>query len=435
MNPFKIFQLFILTFFLSRYSFKLFFLTVSLPEVLAVLFLCLLTLNMALKKTLSFNGAKNKLLVFFSLSAFLFPCAGIISTCFINSGITFRTELLSSDVLSVLYIMMPIMAFNTNNYIRIQQTFHILTTCMMIVCVLTIIRSITPEIVPAFLIGRINIDTQLYIGGVSLARNNALISPAGAWGQFVVPIFVVYFFSAFSELRKKHWEAKLLLVSLVVMLSTFMTMSRSTWLALTIAVLISFIWLYKTGAINRYLHTTFLIYLFILVFFASDDLFRWAFSLREHTAVNRFIMIEDAFNLFKAKPIWGWGVIQFHQISEFYRFQAVIHNGFMHQLAASGLAGTVPYALTLVLPVFMAVNLIKNTKDRIIKLYTPPLLVGYIACLVELFFYRNVGHSFMWILIGLISALYKVDHQLVKTQKTLPAGKLWGHPHPLPKAF
>ena len=133
--------------------------------------------------------------------------------------------------------------------------------------------------------------------------------------------------------------------------------------------------------------------------------------MREQTAINRFGIMGNAYDLFKQKPIWGFGIINFTSLT-MYNYGAVIHNGLMYKLASTGIVGFIPYICSLLIILYMSIYLIKSTQNQIIKTYTSALLLGYCACIIELFFYRNVGHSFMWIVMGLICALYKIDLQL-----------------------
>lgn len=402
----KLFQFFILTFFLSHYSIKLFFLSISLPEVFVLSIIIVFLLNFSLGKQ-DIIKPKNRLLIIFFLCLFLVPATELISTYVINKAIIFRKELISSRILSILFIIVPWITFNRKNYHNIIHSCHLLYITMMITCILTIIKALFPMLLPDFIIGRTDLDTQLAIAGLNLTRNNVFISPAGAWGQFTIPVFALYFFTSLCNTPPPKKIPMLILSWLIVFVAVILTQSRSTWLAFTVASGMSWYFMCKEGHVNRFLNISFFIYFALLVFFWGDDIYRWAFSLREHTVISRFEIDKIAYSIFKQKPIWGFGVIRFSSLYD-YKFQAVIHNGFMYKLASTGIVGFIPYFLMLFTAFLMSLHLIRNDTTEAIRYLGYGLIVGYVACLIELLFYRNVGNSFMWIVIGFIVVLYRI---------------------------
>lgn len=414
LSSLKLFQFFMLTFFLSRYSIKFFFVSVSLPELVVLSIFTAFFLNLSLNKQGLIKPGSNLLNVFW-VCLFFIPATELISTSVINSGISFRKELISSRILSILFILAPWITFNRKNYYKIIQSCNLLYITMMITSVLTIIKAYVPELLPDFIIGRTDMDTQLALAGLHLTRNNALISPAGAWGQFTIPVFALYFFISLRNIQKGRNLPGLIFSFFIVFVAVLLTQSRSTWLAFTVASGLSWYFMYKEGHINRFLNVSFFIYFVFLVLFLGDDIYRWAFSLREYTAISRFEINRNAYVLFKQKPLWGHGVINFTSLPD-YKFQAVIHNGFMYKLASTGLMGFIPYISLLLTAFYMSLQLIKKSNTDIIRYLGYGLIVGYVACLIELFFYRNVGHSFMWLLIGFIVILYKINREVNKIE-------------------
>jgi O-antigen ligase len=164
----------------------------------------------------------------------------------------------------------------------------------------------------------------------------------------ILPVFIVSFWKRDFFIASRKWAS---IGLCILILGLFVSQSRNAWLAtFMVFSFFSAYWVSKSPdpAFKGFAITGVLTFT-MLMFLAFSDYFYFLYegfviSPHSSTFYNRLLSDQIAFGLFLDNPFFGVGHASITQaIASVRGIDVVVHNGYMDQLAATGLFGFIPF--------------------------------------------------------------------------------------------
>jgi len=244
--------------------------------------------------------------------------------------------------------------------------------------------------------------TRLSFPGIFHQRTLGVPIDYGLYGMIMLSVVPILFCSVLSAqpilFKRRLFSLTILLLTL---LGIFLSESRSTWLAVTIALTITAFMLLRA----RYF-TYVAILVPIIIFIYNSDLLlnivKLTLDISPGGYTVRNEMNEIAFAHFKDHPLLGIGYIDIHT-----RFG--VHNSVFHQLMRTGLAGTIPYISLLVL---CGVNFLRAIATNVTPssiMFSIALASSFIGMIIELQFFLGFSAKIFWLFMGISFCLFNLE--------------------------
>jgi O-antigen ligase len=298
-----------------------------------------------------------------SIGRFQFQKPGLAELCIIAMpiGIAFSAPLVDNPI-SVIqtaftrYFAPLALYFFARNLVQSKEDLHKLFAAIVLFGFLAalygIYESITGNIL--FVVEGTEVDyLQVTHRDTDLTLLRGLLGRSGNFGRVLVSTIPVTFYLIFESKRsiRKSLLTGAILIQFYVLLITF---NRTSWYALPISF-----------TIIQFFYPKFRkVYFVVLIasvaaFFAfsqqinSSEVVTERVQRSTETYGGRSFRWEAAYNMWKEKPIRGWGFGQFEKVSGKYRTDGIqgnfraIENDYLAIMVAAGLLGLAPYAVFL----------------------------------------------------------------------------------------
>ncbi|MEO0114497.1 MAG: O-antigen ligase family protein [candidate division WOR-3 bacterium] len=207
-------------------------------------------------------------------------------------------------------------------------------------------------------------------------------------------------------LPKRRYSILAILNTISLIVSLFLTFSRSAWLGFAIGLLVLLFWRRNWGVLSLLIFGAGVMFLgWMIALLPNLDFDYQFFIFRTNTFTDRLTLIDQGWQLYSQSPIFGIGLGVFHEVAP-----TIIHNSYIWLLVELG-----PLALLLLLGLFITALKnclrvsIKSLISRRLNLF---LLVGLVSCYglalgIEAFYQRH-----LWLLIGLAEASSRIYERL-----------------------
>jgi len=264
-----------------------------------------------------------------------------------------------------LYFTPLVVYFFAKNLVRDEEDLRKLLLAIVIFGVAAALYAIYEQATGNILfLGRGGVADKL---GTAYTQNLRLIRGLlGRSGNFArvlissIPITFYLFFESKSPTRRILWVAMLA----VQIYGVFLTYNRTSWLSLLISL-----------SILQFFYPQFRKAYFVIVFVAAIVLWATWDQVNESAVVEERVNSKDStlegrqalwvagYNMWRAKPIRGWGFGRYQRESGRFRADGehrnftAIENDYLHLLVGSGLVGFLPYLFFLLMPLVNSVRL------------------------------------------------------------------------------
>lgn len=258
---------------------------------------------------------------------------------------------------------------------------------------------------------------QLYsITSIDLLRSVQLRLGSPAWGlsnyyASILIMFIPLFISQFIDYKKKVWGF-ISLASLILFLQTW---SRGGMVALAITLIVYFTDKKKTkNGLNK--NKFIIVFIIFVIIFSTyifiklnNELFILFFIMKGDNS--RFIILREAFQLIKNKPILGYGIGTTQKLSEY--LTGGTHNYYVQSILETGIIGFTLF-INMIISFLRASKPLKNY-DLPTNNYKIALFSSLLGILINIVFQASFeGVIFVWIFWIFISLIYSI-HKIEKT--------------------
>jgi O-antigen ligase len=213
-------------------------------------------------------------------------------------------------------------------------------------------------------------ERMLYRGESGIRIIRSLWGTSGTMGQVLAMSIPVTFYLLFESRNGPTLKVCLLAMLLVQFYGILVTMSRTPWYSLLIA-------LFVMQLFYPRFRTVFLVIVLVaaVVLWATWDRVVESDAAsrindKVSTLEGRQMRWRAGVNMWRAKPIRGWGFGRYVKESGRFRTDgdrrnlSAIENDYLHILVGSGLIGFVPYLLSLLIPLVNSIRLFLRTRSR-----------------------------------------------------------------------
>jgi len=240
----------------------------------------------------------------------------------------------------------------------------------------------------------------------------------------VIALPVLYCLLRFFRLPKKHNQLPgtrrnflLLLVALVFVYSLIavgLTYSRGAWLSLSIAFFLMFI---KKPKFLVYFFLIFMLFISVFTVKMINERTANIHSTNQgiFTSSTRNVFWQSAWEIIKKRPVLGVGVNAYTEAAKDFdiEWKGYPHNCYLQMLAEMGVVGLAAF-LWIPFRLFrQGFSNLKKIQDQFSYNLLQGLLIGFLGFLIhsffDTFFYSNQLGSLMWIIMGLIVAVQRIE--------------------------
>ncbi len=219
-----------------------------------------------------------------------------------------------------------------------------------------------------------------------------------------------------------------LIATLVVWGAVAMNGSRGSWISVAIAALVFFLIILSSR--SRFSRGLFTLFSFLMLAFAIASIapHSWVVPIEKRFSTFqtldedksyaiRQLMIQKGLRLFRANPLFGIGPDRFRRTSieldipKLLRYapqshfdEKSAHNSYIVLLAETGLVGTLPFAILIVI---LATKGLKAAifLSREGELWAPAVFSGFIGMSVHLYVLAGITNTSTWLMYGLVAGM------------------------------
>ena len=331
-----------------------------------------------------------------------------------------------------LHFLPAALYFFAKNLVRDRDDLHaLLLTIALFGCIAgahAIYESLTGNII--FLEKGQEI-TRFYRGDTSIRLIKGLIGGTGAMGRVLATTIVVSLY-LIAEHRSAWWKTFLMGGLVLQFGGLLVTFSRTPMIALFLALIILqivFPQFRKAFVVLAILGTIFVAANWERL--QNSDIGQQRISEGTDDAGGRLTRWSTGLNMWKDKPIRGWGTDKFSRFSSHYRtdgsrreFDAV-ENDFLFILIGTGLIGFLPYLLFLLIPFFKSFRLFVRARApdwkgfityKEIVLYWTVLLILFIGSMTS----KNTDVVVKYLPFVIVGAIIGTHVEYISRRETAP---------------
>jgi len=240
----------------------------------------------------------------------------------------------------------------------------------------------------------------------------------------VIALPILYCLFRFFSLLKKDSQllgarrnfilSLVLLVFVYSLIAVGLTYSRGAWLSLTIAF---FLMLIRKP---KFLVYFFLIFMLFISVFTVKMIHERTANIHStsqgiFTSSTRDVFWQSAWKIIKKHPVLGVGVNAYTEAAKDFDivWKGYPHNCYLQMLAEMGVIGLAAFLWILYRLFRHGFSNLKKIQDQFSHHLLKGLLIGFLGFLIhsffDTFFYSNQLGSLMWIMIGLIVAVQRIE--------------------------
>lgn len=417
--PHKGFYILVATLPLQVYSFKTGIFTLNITNTI-ILFLSFGLLSKILfvsrTKSLLLHIVKHHKLKVICL--LLFPMTiGLTSLSIVNSTKTSR--LVITGIGSVALVVLAI--FILDSHVKLKKAIIATTFGVLCTSLIAVIGSISPELLPDFVIKNIY-STRT---GILPYRSSGIEGP-GSLGSSIFAVLPILIYFGKSKLksnmrnralrRRKHRNLKLISVAcaFVLAIAIFSSQTRSTILIFLLLMLYVIIWnplkssdsTHKMITVVKILISVPMIFLSLFIFqdLLLQKIWNPILELNIKGYNYRMLQYEIAFEMIAKNPIVGSGIEGYTEViyQKTGSYHA-LHNAFLSIAAFFGIAGISTSVLFLISSIRSSYAQIIRFKICQWKIIGIGLLTGLVAQVIQLQFYPEWPEKIFWLILGFVN--------------------------------
>jgi len=250
---------------------------------------------------------------------------------------------------------------------------------------------------------------EVFSYSLPFRRTSGIIPNGSVYSSFLMLAFPISFLYSFRS-SKRIVRASYFLISTFLFVSFFVTQSRSTVLAVLAMVLVMIIgWGNYSKSVSVRLFYLLIVapgtlYLVFKIAFMMVDNFDQFIALGTSVTA-RFEQLEMAYLLFSERPILGYGLGNFTNITGGHLH---LHNMYMKILVDLGLIGFIIFLMLFAHVFRLLLYLYRNGYNRE-RTVAFALFASFSGILVELFFASGLTVINLWLVMALSISIYNVS--------------------------
>jgi len=315
-----------------------------------------------------------------------------------------------TKILSVIFLMYYVAIFIDTKK-KLKKTIGFMLFTAIYSSVIAILQS--TKMIPALnVLGKIIDRQSLSVAGLNLIRAAGPFKTYGYYGMLLLAVlpFVILSMKYYKEKNKNYKLIGYLIATIIILFGLFVPLSRGIWLSGVISVITTLFFLMYlpqlTQATRKKMFNFVLIIIIIIIvlspFIASA--IGQSIGLREDTIERRADQYIEGIELWKEKPIFGWGPHSFKDISD---SKWGIHNTIIRILNSFGLFGFLAFLSILFVIIRRYTRSIVDDKSKFQqnKIFYMSLMLGFIPVFIEAQFIDALLSNVMWVIMGLLISL------------------------------